>query len=169
MAKSQIFNVLSSEALHNNLLSVDQATSDMPWKKTKTNNIVMRLYQHSTLARLWFKREVTSRPQESITNWELDMFHWNRCVSWHCIPSLEWFGPTETKLCTRQGNPDTAANNSNPCMSPFQATQKVLCWDSIMDDWQALCIVSKLTLLRLPAKILQFTCKKFNLFFPQGN
>ena len=60
------------------------------------------------------------------------LFHWNRCVAWHCIetciPSLEWFGPTVTKLCSGQGNPDTAdaatADESNPYMSPFKATQK---------------------------------------------
>ena len=62
------------------------------------------------------------------------MFHWNRCVAWHCIetciPSLEWFGPTVTKLCSGQGNPDAddddtaddtatdAADESNPYMSP---------------------------------------------------
>ena len=38
------------------------------------------------------------------------LFHWNRCVAWHCIetsiPSLELFGPTVTKLCSGQGNPD---------------------------------------------------------------
>ena len=56
------------------------------------------------------------------------MFHWNRCVAWHCIvdiciPSLEWFGPTVTKLCSGQGNPDAddadaaTADESNPYMS----------------------------------------------------
>ena len=61
------------------------------------------------------------------------LFHWNRCVTWHCIvtcietciPSLEGFGPTVTKLCSGQGNPDAAtaddtAEESNPYMSPFQ-------------------------------------------------
>ena len=32
-AKSQILSVLSSEALHSNLLSVDQATSEIPWRE----------------------------------------------------------------------------------------------------------------------------------------
>ena len=50
------------------------------------------------------------------------LFHWNRCVVWHCIetciPSLEWFGPTVTKLCSEKGNPDaddddTADENQN--------------------------------------------------------
>ena len=61
------------------------------------------------------------------------LFHWNRCLTWHCIetciPSLEWFGPIVTKLCSRQGNPDTADNDddatadeNNPYMSPFQMT-----------------------------------------------
>ena len=51
------------------------------------------------------------------------------------IPSLELFGTTVTKLCSGQGNPDAAAaddtdddaataDESNPYMSPFQATQK---------------------------------------------
>ena len=56
------------------------------------------------------------------------LFHWNRCVVWHCIetciPSLEWFGPTVTKLCSGQRNPDDT-DESNPYMSPFQATQKL--------------------------------------------
>ena len=51
-----------------------------------------------------------------------NLFHWNRCVAWHCteicIPSLEWFGPTVTKLCSRHRNPDAAdtaaANEGNP-------------------------------------------------------
>ena len=73
------------------------------------------------------------------------LFHWNRCVAWHCIetciPSLEWFGPTVTKLCSGQGNPDAdadtadavTADRSNPYMSPLQATQKHLLkhnWDT---------------------------------------
>ena len=38
------------------------------------------------------------------------------------------FGPTVTKLCSGQGNPDddATANKSNPYMSPFQATQSVI-------------------------------------------
>ena len=56
------------------------------------------------------------------------LFHWNRCVAGHCIetciPSLKWFGPTVTNLCFGHGNPDAAAaDESNPCMLPFQATQ----------------------------------------------
>ena len=60
------------------------------------------------------------------------LFHWNRCVAWHCtetcISSLEWFGPTVTKLCSGKGNPDAdaAADESSPYMAPFQATQKQL-------------------------------------------
>ena len=63
------------------------------------------------------------------------MFYGNRCVAWHCIEtciqSLEWFGPTVTKLCSGQGNPDaeaattattTTTDKSNPYM--FQAAQK---------------------------------------------
>ena len=53
-----------------------------------------------------------------------------------CI-SLEWFGPTVTKLCSGHGIPDAAydddddtayaatADESNPYMSPFQAWQKL--------------------------------------------
>ena len=45
-----------------------------------------------------------------------------------CIPSLEWFGPTKTKLCSGQRNPDADydaadADKRNPYMLPFQATQ----------------------------------------------
>ena len=48
-----------------------------------------------------------------------------------CIPSLEWFGPTVTNLCSVQGNPDAdddntdadTADESNPYM--LQATQKL--------------------------------------------
>ena len=70
------------------------------------------------------------------TNNELEiLFHWNICVAWHsietCIPSLEWFGSTVTKLCSGQENldaaaddtdDDAAADKSNPYMLPFQAT-----------------------------------------------
>ena len=41
---------------------------------------------------------------------------------------LEWSGPTVKKLCSGQGNPDVdddaTADESNPYLSPFQATQK---------------------------------------------
>ena len=43
--------------------------------------------------------------------------------------SLEWLGPTVTKLCSVQGNLDAdaaTADESNPYMLPFQATQKGL-------------------------------------------
>ena len=75
------------------------------------------------------------------------MFHWNRCVTWHCIetciPSLEWFGPTVTKLCSVQGNPDAAdddntADESNHYMSPFQAKQKLFCGLKII-EWTWKC------------------------------
>ena len=60
----------------------------------------------------------TSRPCTDWRNKLEILFHWNRCVTWHCIetciPSLEWFGPTVTKLCSVQGNPDAAtADKSN--------------------------------------------------------
>jgi len=47
-----------------------------------------------------------------------------------CIPSLESFAPTMTKLRSGQEKwvaaaaPDDAADQSNPYMSPSQATQK---------------------------------------------
>jgi len=44
------------------------------------------------------------------------------------IPIVELFGPLMTKLCSGQGIRDdaAAADQSNPYMSPSQATQKVL-------------------------------------------
>ena len=50
---------------------------------------------------------------------KLDIFYWNRCDAWHC-----------------KGNPDAAdaANESNPYMSPFLATQKVWIYRCQMDS-----------------------------------
>ena len=51
-----------------------------------------------------------------------------RVIAKICISSLESFGPIMTKLRSRQEKWDAAAasDQSNPYMSPGQATQKVL-------------------------------------------